>query len=151
VSTEIIIVIKQDCTTFIGIVQKNEVKMSTQSQAHVKKFGTFAGVYTPAILTILGVIMYLRLGWVIGSVGLVQTIVIIILAHVATVTTGLSIASLATNTKVGAGGFYAFISRSLGVEAGWLDRDSAFYISNFEYIIICNWIRTNVGHAFSGT
>ncbi|NJM85394.1 MAG: hypothetical protein HC839_04380, partial [Leptolyngbyaceae cyanobacterium RM2_2_21] len=26
--------------------------------------GTFGGVYTPSILTILGVIMYLRFGWV---------------------------------------------------------------------------------------
>jgi len=36
--------------------------------------GTFAGVFTPSILTILGVIMYLRLGWVVGSVGLPATL-----------------------------------------------------------------------------
>ena len=30
-----------------------------------KKFGTFGGVFTPTLLTILGVIMYLRLGWVV--------------------------------------------------------------------------------------
>lgn len=32
--------------------------------------GTFGGVFTPSILTILGVIMYLRFGWVVGNVGL---------------------------------------------------------------------------------
>ena len=83
-----------------------------------KKFNTFSGVFTPTILTILGVILYLRLGWVVGSVGLTKTLIIILIAHVATITTGLSLASMATNVKVGAGGFYAFISRSLGPEIG---------------------------------
>jgi solute carrier family 12 sodium/potassium/chloride transporter 2 len=35
----------------------------------VHKFGTFGGVFTPNVLTILGVIMYLRLGWVVGNAG----------------------------------------------------------------------------------
>ncbi|NET89696.1 MAG: hypothetical protein F6K45_16665, partial [Kamptonema sp. SIO1D9] len=38
--------------------------------------GTFGGVYTPSILTILGVIMYLRFGWVVGNVGLLGTLII---------------------------------------------------------------------------
>lgn len=33
-------------------------------------FGTFQGVFTPSILTIIGVVMYLRFGWMIGNVGL---------------------------------------------------------------------------------
>jgi hypothetical protein len=65
------------------------------------KFGTFAGVFTPTILTIIGVIMYLRMGWVIGTVGFGSALVIIMLGHVATLTTGFSIASIATNTRVG--------------------------------------------------
>ena len=32
----------------------------------VRRFGTFLGVYTPSVLTILGVMMYLRFGWVIN-------------------------------------------------------------------------------------
>ncbi len=31
------------------------------------KLGTFIGVFTPTILTILGVIMYLRFGWLVGT------------------------------------------------------------------------------------
>ncbi|NNF59631.1 MAG: hypothetical protein HKN04_15450, partial [Rhodothermaceae bacterium] len=38
--------------------------------------GTFGGVFTPSILTILGVIMYLRFGWVVGQVGLAGTLTI---------------------------------------------------------------------------
>ena len=44
------------------------------------KFGTFAGVFTPSILTILGVIMYLRFGWVVGHAGLGGAILIVLIA-----------------------------------------------------------------------
>jgi solute carrier family 12 sodium/potassium/chloride transporter 2 len=46
------------------------------------KFGTFKGVFTPSILTILGVIMYLRFGWVVGNGGLIGAIAVVLLAHV---------------------------------------------------------------------
>ncbi len=81
-------------------------------------FGTFQGVYVPSILTVLGVIMYLRLGWVLGNVGLPGTLVIVTMSTAITFLTGLSIAALATNSPVGAGGAYYIISRSLGIEAG---------------------------------
>ena len=83
-----------------------------------KKFGTFAGVFTPSILTILGVIMYMRLGWVVGNAGLVGTIIIIIIAHVIAITTGLSVSSVATDKKIGAGGVYYVLSRSMGIPIG---------------------------------
>lgn len=83
-----------------------------------KTLGTFEGVFTPTILTIIGVILYLRLGWVVGSVGLGGAILIIVLSHVATITTGFSLSSMTTNVRIGAGGFYSLISRSLGLEAG---------------------------------
>lgn len=84
----------------------------------IQKFGTFAGVFTPSLLTILGVIMYMRLGWVVGNAGLIGTIVIIIIAHVISVTTGLSISSVATDKKIGAGGVYYVLSRSMGIPIG---------------------------------
>lgn len=82
------------------------------------KLGTMAGVYVPTILTILGVIMYLRHGQVVGNAGLGGAIVIVLLAHIITVTTGLSVSSVATNTRVGAGGAFAIISQALGLEVG---------------------------------
>ncbi|MGD9581770.1 MAG: amino acid permease [Vampirovibrionia bacterium] len=83
-----------------------------------KKLGTFDGVFTPSILTIIGVILFLRLGWVVGNVGFIGALIIILLAHVATISTGLAMSSMATNTKIGAGGFYSILSRSLGLEIG---------------------------------
>jgi len=82
------------------------------------KFGTFAGVYTPSVLTILGVIMYLRMGWVVGQAGLYATIAIILVAHIISITTGLSISSIATDKKIKTGGIYYILSRSLGLPMG---------------------------------
>lgn len=83
-----------------------------------KKFGTFGGVYTPSVLTILGVIMYMRLGWVVGEAGLYAALAIIILSHVISITTGLSISSIATDKKIKSGGIYYLLSRSLGFPMG---------------------------------
>ncbi len=81
-----------------------------------RRFGAFTGVFTPTLLTILGVIMYVRLGWVVGNAGLIGAWLILLLALGITVCTGLSLASIATNTRIGDGGPYAVIARSLGLE-----------------------------------
>ena len=86
--------------------------------AKARKFGWFSGVFTPSILTILGVIMYLRLPSIVGQGGLATSIGIIAVAHVISVCTGLSVASIATDKKVEAGGTYYMISRSLGLPIG---------------------------------
>ena len=88
------------------------------SPPHIKRFGWFSGVFTPSILTILGVIMYLRLGWATGQVGLAGILAIVVLAHLITIATGLSVSSIATNRSVGPGGAYNIISRSLGASSG---------------------------------
>lgn len=80
--------------------------------------GTFGGVFTPSILTILGVIMYLRFGWVVGQMGLVKTLLIVTISTAITFITGLSISAIATDQVVRAGGAYYMISRSLGIETG---------------------------------
>lgn len=80
--------------------------------------GTFGGVFTPSILTILGVIMYLRFGWVVGHMGLWKTLLIVTISTSITFVTGLSISAIATDKVVRAGGAYYMISRSLGIETG---------------------------------
>jgi amino acid transporter len=84
----------------------------------LKKFGTFGGVFTPTLLTILGVIMYLRLGWVIGNAGLIETWLIITAAFLITSATALSMSSITTNIRIGSGGAYAIVSQALGLEVG---------------------------------
>jgi amino acid transporter len=88
------------------------------NMAKARKFNAFSGVFTPSVLTIIGVIMYLRLPAIVGQAGLLYTLGIILVAHVISVTTSLSIASLATDKPVRTGGPYFIISRSMGLPIG---------------------------------
>jgi amino acid transporter len=89
-----------------------------RNDASTARFGTFGGVFTPCTLTILGVIMFLRLGQVVGRAGILQALAIILLANMITLLTSFSLSAIATNTRVRGGGAYYLISRSLGVEFG---------------------------------
>ena len=82
------------------------------------RFGTFQGVFTPNVLTILGIILFLRTGWVVGQAGLWGALIIIALANAISFLTGLSLSAIATSMDVKAGGNYYLISRSLGLEIG---------------------------------
>ena len=82
------------------------------------RFGTFGGVFTPCVLTILGVIMFLRFGFVVGQAGVWAALVIVLASKLITTLTTLSLSAIATNTRVEGGGAYFLISRSLGPEFG---------------------------------
>lgn len=92
--------------------------MVDKSKENAKQFGTFGGVFTPTLLTILGVIMYLRMGWVVGNAGLLGAWLIIIISFIITLCTALSMSAITTNIRIGAGGAYAIISQALGLEVG---------------------------------
>ena len=94
------------------------MQKAATSPAEPVKFGTFGGVFTPNLLTILGVIMFMRTGWVVGNAGLKESLQILCIANLITLLTGLSLSSIATNLKVGGGGAYFLISRALGLEVG---------------------------------
>ncbi|MDX1708634.1 MAG: amino acid permease, partial [Desulfobacterales bacterium] len=96
-------------------MKSQEIKHSVSPAT---KFGTFGGVFTPCTLTILGVIMFLRLGHVVGQAGVLQAVLILLCAKTITTLTAFSLSAIATNTRVKGGGAYYLISRSLGVEFG---------------------------------
>ncbi len=91
---------------------------TTEKSTTRNRFGTFAGVFTPTLLTILGVIMFMRANFVIGQAGVVGALSILFIAKSITLFTSLSIAAISTNMRVRGGGFYYLISRVLGVEFG---------------------------------
>jgi len=80
--------------------------------------GTFAGVFTPSILTILGIILFLRLSYVVGNAGLIAALAIIVAANFISISTTFSLAAIATHLRVKAGGDYYLISRTLGLGFG---------------------------------
>jgi amino acid transporter len=90
----------------------------SQTSATGGTLGTFAGVFTPSVLTILGIILFLRLGYVTGSAGIGRALLIIALANIISILTSQSLAAIATNLRVKGGGDYYLISRTLGHQFG---------------------------------
>jgi amino acid transporter len=126
----------------------------TKTPASEGTLGTFAGVFTPSVLTILGIILFLRLGFVVGSAGLGRALIILALANGISVLTSVSLSAIATNLKVKGGGDYYLISRTLGLEFGGAigivlflaqSVSIAFYCIGFGEVvntILANEIRT---------
>lgn len=92
--------------------------MTQANQEQRGTLGTFAGVFTPSILTILGIILFLRLGFVVGNGGLIRALIIILIASAISILTSISLAAIATNIEVKGGGDYYLISRTIGMEFG---------------------------------
>ena len=91
---------------------------TVEGNAAQKRFGTFGGVFTPCVLTILGVIMFMRTGFVTGYAGVWLALAILGLAKMITILTTLSLSAIATNLKMKGGGPYYMISRVLGPDFG---------------------------------
>ncbi|XP_046701995.1 solute carrier family 12 member 7 isoform X2 [Silurus meridionalis] len=91
--------------------KKKTVKASPQ-------MGTFMGVYLPCLQNILGVILFLRMTWIVGTAGILQAFIIVFMCCCCTMLTAISMSAIATNGVVPAGGSYYMISRSLGPEFG---------------------------------
>ncbi|XP_071381041.1 solute carrier family 12 member 2 isoform X4 [Centroberyx affinis] len=82
------------------------------------KFGWVTGVLIRCMLNIWGVMLFIRMSWIVGQAGVGLTIAIIAMATLVTTITGLSTSAIATNGFVRGGGAYYLISRSLGPEFG---------------------------------
>merc|ERR1719391_989659 len=90
----------------------------TEVKGKVVKFGWLDGVYMRCLLNIWGVMLFLRLTWVVGQAGLIQGLLVITLANIVTVITAISMSAVSTNGQIKGGGIYYMISRSLGPEFG---------------------------------
>jgi amino acid transporter len=140
--------------------QKNSYMSTTSagsSNENVKIFGT-APVFFTAISTILGAILFLRFGYAVGTLGFFGVFLIIILGHLITIPTALSISEIATNQKVEGGGEYFFMSRSFGLNIGatigialFLSQaiSVAFYVIAFAeaFDMFFVWYENNYGMA----
>lgn len=92
--------------------------MKTKTELGKKNGMGTAPVYFTAISSILGAILFLRMGYATGTLGFWGVLAIILLGHMITIPTALAISELATNTRVEGGGEYFIISRSFGLKIG---------------------------------
>ena len=82
------------------------------------KFGMLEGVFARCLLNIWGVIMFLRMGWIVAHAGAWEATSIVVVAMTITTLTTLSLSAICTNGAIQAGGAYFLISRNLGPELG---------------------------------
>ncbi|XP_020283623.1 bumetanide-sensitive sodium-(potassium)-chloride cotransporter isoform X2 [Pseudomyrmex gracilis] len=100
-------------------VEAGQVGSVGGQQGHVGiKLGWIQGVLIPCLLNIWGVMLFLRLSWVVAQAGILQSIIIIGISAIVCVITTLSLSAISTNGEVKGGGIYFIISRSLGPEFG---------------------------------
>ncbi|XP_011496527.1 PREDICTED: solute carrier family 12 member 4 [Ceratosolen solmsi marchali] len=91
---------------------------AASSKSESARMGTLIGVFLPCIQNIFGVILFIRLTWVVGTAGAIQGFLIVFCCCCVTMLTAISMSAIATNGVVPAGGSYFMISRSLGPEFG---------------------------------
>ncbi|KAM5260191.1 solute carrier family 12 member 7 isoform 1-T1 [Hipposideros larvatus] len=101
-----------------GVVEHEEDEESRRREVKSPGMGTFIGVYLPCLQNILGVILFLRLTWIVGVAGVMESFLIVFMCCTCTMLTAISMSAIATNGVVPAGGSYYMISRSLGPEFG---------------------------------
>ncbi|NWX50668.1 S12A1 protein, partial [Steatornis caripensis] len=94
------------------------VSKEEENKTGFVKFGWVKGVLVRCMLNIWGVMLFIRLSWIIGQAGIGLGIIVIALSVVVTTLTGISMSAICTNGVVRGGGAYYLISRSLGPEFG---------------------------------
>ncbi|XP_052869377.1 bumetanide-sensitive sodium-(potassium)-chloride cotransporter-like [Anopheles cruzii] len=82
------------------------------------RLGWIQGVLCPCLLNVWGVMLFLRMSWIVALAGILETLLIIGLSYTVCIITTLSLSALCTNGQVKGGGIYYLISRSLGPEFG---------------------------------
>merc|ERR1719369_149479 len=100
------------------IEEDNENEETEVKAGKVIKFGWVEGVFMRCLLNIWGVMLFLRLTWVIGQAGIIEGLLLMTIANVVTTLTTLSMSAVCTNGQIKGGGVYYMISRSLGPEFG---------------------------------
>uniref|UniRef100_A0A4W6EH99 Solute carrier family 12 member 5a n=1 Tax=Lates calcarifer TaxID=8187 RepID=A0A4W6EH99_LATCA len=101
-----------------SLANYSNLPQGSKEHEEAPQLGTLMGVYLPCIQNIFGVILFLRMTWLVGIGGVIGTFIIVFMCCATTMLTAISMSAIATNGVVPAGGSYYMISRSLGPEFG---------------------------------
>jgi amino acid transporter len=82
--------------------------------------GTFRGVILPCLQSnMLGAILFIRLPWIVGEVGILQSTVIVFLSAISVLLTSTSLSAIVTNGKLSkTGSLYYVLRKNIGLELG---------------------------------
>uniref|UniRef100_A0A8C2KZK2 Solute carrier family 12 member 7a n=1 Tax=Cyprinus carpio TaxID=7962 RepID=A0A8C2KZK2_CYPCA len=117
-STPMVSSLLNKLANYTNITQGALEHEEAESEDGIQRMGTFIGVFLPCMQNILGVILFLRLTWIVGTAGIMEALAIVFMCCSCTMLTAISMSAIATNGVVPAGGSYYMISRALGPEFG---------------------------------
>jgi len=99
-------------------MQMQDVWKVFQRTSSEKGLGGFIGVFIPGVVTMLGVVIFLRFGYLLGHLGFSKILLLICFSFSISFLTALSISSISTNMRMQDGGAYFIISRLFGLPLG---------------------------------
>lgn len=101
------------------------------------KLGWIQGVFIPCLLNIWGVMLFLRLSWVVAQAGIFQSLVIIGISTVVCVLTTLSLSAISTNGEVKGG--RSLFSFSTNVDVAYLSFLLSTKMKKFKFESVTYW------------
>ncbi|VDO47723.1 unnamed protein product [Haemonchus placei] len=81
-------------------------------------FGTWDGVFTTVMVNIFGIIVFLRMGWIVGTAGVANAILLLIFCTALALITVFSAIGIVERCQIQSGGIYFLVSHVLGGRLG---------------------------------
>ncbi|KAL6733389.1 hypothetical protein Aduo_004039 [Ancylostoma duodenale] len=81
-------------------------------------FGTWDGVFTTVMVNIFGIIVFLRMGWIVGTAGVANAILLLAICTALALITVFSAIGIVERCQIQSGGIYFLVSHVLGGRMG---------------------------------
>uniref|UniRef100_A0A0K0FHT5 Solute carrier family 12 member 8 (inferred by orthology to a human protein) n=1 Tax=Strongyloides venezuelensis TaxID=75913 RepID=A0A0K0FHT5_STRVS len=81
-------------------------------------FGTWDGVFPTVMVNIFGIIIFLRMGWIVGTAGIVNSLLLLVICTALSLITVFSAIGIFERCQIKNGGIYFLVSHVLGGQIG---------------------------------